>query len=147
MLYLHYLLMKTKIMKWVLIIFLIIISTSCDYYDDYFDDVKIIPTGSKSLLITTSINEVENVLMSNGLIIFTKENCDETNIIKVKDLGYFKCELRNIGNYTQIKILYNKNIPDNLEYLKYNNDSTKMIYNHIISTLNDNGLYDIYYEE
>jgi len=132
-------------MKYLLIL-LFSFLLSCDYYEEYFNDTEMIPIGSKSILITSPIHDVEDVFLNEGFSIFTKENHDETNIVKIKDLGYFKCEIKNLGNFTQLKVLYNKNNPDSLEYLKYTEDNTKMIYNQVIQTLNESGIDNIYYE-
>jgi hypothetical protein len=130
---------------WILLLSLLL---SCEYYDDFFDGAKILPIGSESLLITNSFDDIQSVFLENGFTIFNTKKGYETGIRLIKNVGYFKCEFKNIvGGNTQIKILYSYDEPDYMEYLKYNDDSTRIIFNRVITILNNNGLSDIYYEE
>jgi hypothetical protein len=130
-------------MKYLLIL-LFSFLLSCDYYDNNLNDIELNLNGTESILVNKPSYEIEDIFMNDGMLIYTQENYSETNIIKIKDLGYFKCRISNFNDYTQLKILYNKNSPDSLKNFKYNYN-TRLIYNHIINILNDNDI-DIYYQ-
>ena len=127
-------------MKYILILLLLL--SSCDY-DEYFYDTDILPLTTKSLLVKKPINAVQSTLLDDGYTIFVKGSKSETGIKRIKDLGYFKYELTGLGEATKVKILYGKDA-DNMQYLKYTNDSTVAIYNELIM-LFESG--DLYYEK
>ena len=126
-------------MKYLFILLLLLLS-ACDY-DDYFYDVDVIPLSTESLLIKESIGDVESVLLDEGYIIFMVGDRYETGIRKIKDVGYFKYELVDVGGAaTKVKVLYGENA-DNMHYLKYTKDDTAAIYNELLKMFKTNSLY------
>ena len=125
-------------MKYLFILLLLLVS--CDY-DDYFYDVDVIPLSTESLLIKKPIGDVEMVLLDEGYTIFVVGSKYETGIRRIKDVGYFKYELVDVGSAaTKIKVLYGERA-DNMHYLKYTNDSTAAIYNKLLKMFKTNSLY------
>ena len=137
-------------MKLLLIFILGLLMYSCDGYDEYFDDMKILPIGTKSLLATKPVEEIRDAFISYGYSVDDNDNGYETSVFKIDDIGYFKCEMKGIGHNTQIKVLYKKTKEDTLKYLKYTNDSTFIIFHRVIDILevyNFDGSLEIYCPE
>ncbi len=121
------------------LIILLVLLTSCEY-EELVPDVKILPYNTESVLIDVPIQEVENRLLNEGYTLYTHKNKYSTGVQKVRNIGYFQYELQEINPYTKIRIKYGTDM-DNMYYLKYSDDSTKLIFNKVIEIFKEEGIY------
>jgi len=131
-------------MKW-LFILLTTLLISCDQYETLLD-TPMIPFGSKSVLVKEPIDNVKDILMSNGLSIYNTETGYNTGVFKLKHVGYVKYELKEYSKeYTRIDVLYDNINYKNLKKLIYKNDSTFKSFNYLLDMLGDDKI--LYYQE